>query len=323
MSTRDKVLNLFEKNRGFFVSGERIAEKLNISRTAVWKAVKKLQDEGYDIKAITNRGYCLSKDSDVLSVHGILTSLDEYTREFIRPEVFVRVDSTNTVCMQKASAGEAEGYAAVAGSQNAGRGRRGRAFFSPAGSGIYMSILLRPEGYTQQQIMGLTSMAAVAVSEAIEVVSEKQTGIKWVNDIMIDGKKVCGILAEASFTAAGPDSVVIGIGINAYTPEEGFPEAISGIAGSVFDEMTPGLKNRLAASVLSHFTAYYKGTSPADYKEEYKRRSLVTGKEITVLKKKSSAKATALGLDDDLGLMVRYEDGSEETLRSGEISIRL
>ena len=200
MSTKDTVLALFEKNKGFFISGERIAEELNISRTAVWKAVKKLQSEGYEIKAVTNRGYCLDKESDVLTVRGIRSHLDENCKD-LRPEVFVRVDSTNTKCLEKANAGESEGYVAVAGTQSAGRGRRGKAFFSPAESGIYMSILLRPVGLTENQVLHFTTMAAAAVSEAIEAVSDKKTEIKWVNDVYIDGKKVCGILSEASYAS--------------------------------------------------------------------------------------------------------------------------
>ena len=154
MSTKDTVLALFEKNKGFFISGERIAEELNISRTAVWKAVKKLQSEGYEIKAVTNRGYCLDKESDVLTVRGIRSHLDD-SNKGLRPEVFVRVESTNTVCIEKAEAGEPEGYIAIAGSQSAGRGRRGKAFFSPAESGIYLSILLRPAGLTENQVKTL------------------------------------------------------------------------------------------------------------------------------------------------------------------------
>ena len=146
MSTKDTVLELFEKNRGFFVSGERIASDLGISRTAVWKAVKKLRSEGYEIEAVTNRGYCLANNSDILSVQGIRNHLDEDARQ-LRPEVFVTVDSTNNVCMKKAANGEDEGYTAIAGAQTMGRGRRGRGFFSPADTGIYMSIILKPAAY--------------------------------------------------------------------------------------------------------------------------------------------------------------------------------
>ena len=324
MSTKDTVLALFEKNKGFFISGERIAEELNISRTAVWKAVKKLQSEGYEIKAVTNRGYCLDKESDVLTARGISSHLNDNCKN-LRPEVFVRVDSTNTRCIEKAEEGESEGYVAVAGTQSAGRGRRGKAFFSPAESGIYMSILLRPVGLTENQVLHFTTMAAAAVSEAIEDVSGKKAEIKWVNDVFIDGKKVCGILSEASYgiNTAKLEYVIVGIGINAYEPAGGFPSSISDIAGCVFDEPSAGLKNRLAAEVLNRFMAYYEHLPETPYSDEYIKRSMVTGKDITVHKGKEMIKAHVLGIDEEFGLKVRYEDGSVEVLRSGEISIRI
>lgn len=324
MSTKDTVLALFEKNKGFFISGERIAEELCISRTAVWKAVKKLQSEGYEIKAVTNRGYCLDKDSDVLSVRGIRSNLDDSCKG-LRPDVFVRVDSTNSVCVEKAKAGETEGYVAIAGSQSAGRGRRGKAFFSPAGSGIYMSILLRPEGLTENQVLHFTTMAAAAVSEAIEAVSDKKADIKWVNDIYIDGKKVCGILSEASYgiMTGKLEYVIVGIGINAYTPAGGFPSSIEKVAGSVFEEPRAGLKNRLAAEVLNRFMAYYRHLPDTPYSDEYIKRSMVTGRDITVHKGDEMIRAHVLGIDEEFGLKVRYEDGSVEILRSGEISIKI
>jgi BirA family biotin operon repressor/biotin-[acetyl-CoA-carboxylase] ligase len=321
MSTKDTVLALFEKNKGFYVSGEKIASDLNISRTAVWKAVKKLQSEGYEIKAVTNRGYCLDKESDVLTAHGIRSFLgDEYP--CLKPEVFVTVDSTNNVCRAKAEEGKEEGYVAVAGAQTSGRGRRGRSFYSPAGSGIYMSILLRPEDFSEKQVLQLTTMAAVAVSVSVEKISGKTAGIKWVNDILIDGKKVCGILSEASYKDVGDlDYVIVGIGINAYPPAGGFPAGIADIAASVFDYPSPGLKNELAAEVMKNFMAYY--TSGTGCIEEYRKHCIVPGKDITVIKPGEKLNAHAIGLDDDCGLIVRYPDGSEETLRSGEISIRL
>lgn len=321
MSTKDIVLALFEKNKGFYVSGEKIASELNISRTAVWKAVKKLQHEGYEIKAVTNRGYRLDKDSDVLSVNGIRVLLGSEWSS-LRPEVFVSVDSTNNVCLSMAARGEAEGYVAVAGAQTAGRGRRGRSFFSPAGSGIYMSILLRPENFTEKQLLQITAKAAVAVCSSIEKVSGRKAGIKWVNDTLIEGKKVSGILSEASYKSDGSlDSVVVGIGINAYTPSVGFPSDIADTAGSVFDSPSAGLKNELAAEILKSFMAAYK--SDESCIEAYRKMCVVPGRDIEVITAEGSVKAHADGVDDDCGLIVTYEDGTKDVLRSGEISIRL
>lgn len=322
MSTKDTVLELFERNRGFFISGEKIAADLGISRTAVWKAVKKLQSEGYEIEAITNRGYCLAKNSDVLSVQGLRSYFDENCSG-LRPEVFVTVDSTNNVCMKKASHGEGEGYVAIAGAQTKGRGRRGRSFFSPADTGIYMSILLKPVSYPGRQVLRLTSMAAVAVCEAIEKLSGKQASIKWVNDVLIDGKKVCGILSEASYDLedARLDSVIVGIGINAYAPKGGFPSDIAGKAGSVFDHQSSGKRNQLAAEVLNRFMSYYLSDSTEDHIEAYRERSFLIGKDIEISRNDTVRKAHVLGLDENCGLIVRLEDGSETVLIAGEVSV--
>ena len=324
MSTKDTVLELFEKNRGFYISGQQIASELNITRTAVWKAVKILQKEGYKIEAVTNRGYCLDKDADVLSVRGIRSRLSEDCAG-LRPEVFVSVGSTNTLCNEKAKSGEAEGYVAVAGAQTAGRGRRGRSFYSPAGTGIYMSLLLRPHGLTGDQVLGLTTMAAVAVSESIEALSGKKAEIKWVNDIFVDGKKVCGILSEAMYEvpSGALQCVIVGIGINAYAPEAGFPPEISELAGCVFDKPEVDLKNSLVAEVLNRFMKYYDDPKSDAVYDEYRTRSMVIGKDVKVLKKDSALKAHVLDIDRDCGLVVRYPDGTEEVLNSGEISIRV
>lgn len=322
MSTKDTILELFEQNRGFFISGERIAGDLNISRTAVWKAVKKLQKEGYQIDAVTNRGYCLAKNSDILSARGIKSRLTGAGKD-LSPEVFVTVDSTNTVCLAKAAEGESEGYVAIAGAQTKGRGRRGRGFYSPADTGIYMSILLRPSAYPGTQVLRITAMAAVAVSEAIESLCDKEASIKWVNDIYMDGRKVCGILTEAGPDIEGDsiDCVVVGIGINAYAPKGGFPEEIKDKAGCAFDEQASDMRNRLAAEILSRFMDYYNSDSQAGYIDEYRKRSLVTGKDVEISGHGSRRRAHVLGIDDEFGLIVRYPDGKEDVMRSGEVSI--
>ena len=323
MSTKDTVLELFEQNRGFFISGEKIANDLCVSRTAVWKAVKKLQREGYEIEAVTNRGYCLAKNSDILSARGIARRLTGAGKD-IRPEVFVTVDSTNTVCLDMAAKGESEGYVAVAGAQTKGRGRRGRSFFSPADTGIYMSILLRPSSYTGTQALRITSMAAVAVCEAIESLTDCEALIKWVNDIYVDGRKVCGILTEAHpGTEAGQfDCIVVGIGINAYAPKGGFPDDIKDRAGCVFKSQASDMRNSLAAGVLSRFMDYYRLDSQDEYIDRYRSRSLVTGRDVEISGHGSLRMAHVLGIDDEFGLIVRYQDGREEVLRSGEVSIR-
>lgn len=321
--TKEKLLELFESNRGNYISGEKIAEQLGISRTAVWKAVNSLRKSGYDISAVTNRGYCLAEDSDIISVQGIQQYLDEVSSG-IKLDVFAETDSTNMVCRNKANDGESEGYVAVASAQTGGRGRKGRSFFSPADTGLYLSILLKPSEDPATASLGLTTMAAVAVCEAIESVSGKKCDIKWVNDILIDNKKVCGILCEASYALEDQRlfAVVVGLGINVYPPKGGFPDEIKEIAGTVFSRSESGKRNRLAAEVINRFMAYYRGTAEANYVDEYIERSVVPGNDIDVIIGGETRRARALAIDDSCGLVVRYEDGSVETLRFGEVSIR-
>lgn len=347
--TKEQLLALFENNKGTYLSGEDIAEKLQISRTAVWKAVQNLRDEGYNIEAVRNKGYCLSPETDILSEQGVRKYLAmghgadasagseasagaDASDSTPKLEVMQTVDSTNTLARIRASEGAEDGYTVIAGSQSMGRGRMGRAFHSPLGSGIYMSMVLRPEHFEASQALKLTTMAAVAVCEAIEAVSGEKASIKWVNDVFVRDRKVCGILTEASFGLEDGmlEYAVVGIGINAFEPEGGFPEEIKDVAGAVFQAPVSDGKNRLAAEVINRFMSYYVQvsgeaavqTAAADYAEEYRKRCFVIGRDVKVVTPKGSRDALVLDIDRECRLIVRYENGSEETLFSGEISLR-
>ncbi|MDD5899621.1 MAG: biotin--[acetyl-CoA-carboxylase] ligase [Lachnospiraceae bacterium] len=324
MGTKEKLLFLFESQKGAFFSGEEIAEKLSVSRTAVWKAVNSLRKEGYDIEAVPNKGYSLSVTTDILSVQGIRKYLSPVCSE-VELNVLPEVETTNALLREKANAGATEGYTVIAGAQTKGRGRLGRSFFSPEDTGIYMSLLLRPVGMTPSQAIRLTTMAAVAACEAIEEASGKQAWIKWVNDIYMDGRKVSGILTEASFNmeTGSLDYVVLGIGMNVYPPKGGFPKEIEQIAGTIFHERRNDGKNFLAAGFLNCFMNYYVSWEKVDYVEKYRTRCLVTGKEITVVSAGGGKRAVALDVDEECRLVVRYTDGQTEHLSSGEISISL
>lgn len=322
MGTKENLLALLEEQRGSYISGEQIAGSLGISRAAIWKAIKSLRSEGYEIEAVTNRGYRLSEQSDVLSCDAIKSMLSDLCKD-LTIEVFESTESTNLLCQNKASEGFGEGYVAIASAQSAGRGRRGRSFYSPPGTGLYLSILLEPRNYPGSAALDLTTMAAVAVCEAIEAVSDKNCDIKWVNDVYIDGKKVCGILSEASFSVedGGISSVVVGIGINLYRPKGGFPKEIENIACSIFDKKEGGKRSALAAEVINRFMAYYRNPKGPSHFDEYKRRSMLIDKDVDVILAGATKKAHVLGLSDNCGLMVRYDDGSEETLSFGEVSV--
>lgn len=324
MATREDLLELLESGRGEYFSGEELAKRLDISRAAVWKAVEGLRGEGYAIDAVTNRGYCLSRDTDILSAQGV--------KKYLAPQcpklditVLPLADSTNALARERAEAGEGEGLVIMAIEQRAGRGRLGRSFYSPPGTGLYMSLLLRPKDYSAGQAVRVTTAAAVAMCEAIEAVSGKKAGIKWINDIFVGGKKVCGILTEASFGLENGliEYAVLGLGVNLYRPEGGFPAELEQIAGSVLDSSQGDAKNRLAAGFLGRFMALYAELGGAGYVEEYRARSLAIGRRVRVISAGGAREADVLGIDDDCRLLVRYTDGSEAALSSGEISIRL
>ncbi len=191
MSAKQHVLSVLEQNKGNSVSGARLAGELSISRNAVWKAIKALQSEGYAISAVPNKGYCLSEENDILSVESITPYLADNLKE-LSLMVHKSVTSTNTLLKELAGEGEKEGKVLIAEEQTGGRGRLGRKFYSPAKTGIYMSILLRPK-LTVDDALFITTSAAAAVAEAIESVTGCEASIKWVNDIYCNGKKVCGI----------------------------------------------------------------------------------------------------------------------------------
>ena len=324
MTTKEKLLALLEDSKGTFFSGEEIARTLQVSRAAVWKAVNALREDGYTIDAATNKGYRLSPDSDILSPQGI--------RRFLKPEyrdldltVLPTAPSTNALVREKANQGRPEGCIIIACEQTDGRGRYGRQFFSPVDSGVYLSLLLRPTAYSPQQATCLTAAAAAAMCQAIEAVTGQQPGIKWVNDIFLHGKKVCGILTEAAvgLETGTLNYMVLGAGVNLYPPAEGFPEEIQSIAGSVLERSCPEAKNRLVGEFLNRFWDFYSHPECRAYLEDYRARSLAVGRNVTVLSAGKAVSAYAYGIDDDFRLLVRYENGDTEALSYGEIRIQL
>ena len=267
--------------------------------------------------------------TDRLTLEGILSEIGSDASGFaVRVEECV--SSTNTVL--KGEAAEAAGdcpqggpdaplSVLVADRQTAGRGRMGRSFESPAGSGIYLSVLFR-QALPAEGALALTTAAAVAACRAIEDCTGEAPSIKWVNDIYLHGKKVCGILTEGS---ADPSTgmlrwAVMGIGFNVYKPQNGFSDAIKDVAGIISPKPQENLRNRLSGAFLRHLKRLLQDGNCAD---EYRRRSFITGRRINVLRGGASRPALALGIDDQCRLLVRYDDGAAEALSSGEVSIRL
>ncbi len=322
MKTSEKVLEILEKNKGGYVSGGSIAESLFLSRNSVWKAVRNLQDKGYNIGAVTNKGYILYNDNNFISAQSVAKFV---SAENISISFYESVDSTNTMLKKMAENGAPEGTVIIAAEQTSGRGRLGRSFSSQNGTGIYFSILLRPDMKPTESLL-ITTCAAVAAAKAIESNTGRVASIKWVNDIFVRDRKVCGILTEASFDLENGrlSYAVLGIGINMYFPEDSVPDDIKGIAGGIFDEKPDGdAVSRIVADVINNFFADYKTLSGRHFLFDYTTRSYLDGKAINVIKPTQVRKATALGIDEDFRLHVRYENGEEEFLSSGEVSTKL
>lgn len=325
MSTKNRILELLEQQRGESISGEHLAGVLGISRNAVWKAIKELQKDGYNIVAVTNKGYCLSAENDIISIPGIKPFLSERSQFYANKiQVHKSLESTNKTAKEMAVAGAEHGTIIISDCQTMGRGRYSRNFFSPSGGGLYMSIVLRPEAMHFKNPTSVTAFAAVSVCESIESISTKVPRIKWVNDILIDGKKVCGILTEAvtDFESGGLDWVVLGIGINVHTRTEDFPCDLQSIATSIYpDEKMSGVRNRLSAEIINRILGFETLPSETEIFEKYKKRLMVLGKKITVIQNQVEYKATAIDVDSVGHLVVKNESGERITLSSGEIRI--
>lgn len=333
MSTKGNVLKALEENKGTTVSGEELATLLNRSRAAIWKAIQELRKEGYHIDAITNKGYCLSQDSDMLSVEGILPYLSDSTAAD-RIHVFKQLESTNLTAKRMALDGAPAETVVIAEEQTKGKGRMGRSFYSPSGSGIYMSFILAPHFDTAKSVL-ITTAASVAVCKAIEKITGISCQIKWVNDVYMNEKKICGILTEAvtDFESGRIHYIVLGIGINYSTSKTAFPKELSGIAGSLYEGATEDhiSRNRLIAETINQVFAVNERLESREFISEYKARSFVLGKEIRIIPTigpdaernfDEGIPATVMDIDGDGGLVVKYQDGTVSTLNSGEISIR-
>lgn len=320
ISVKSRLLELLEQNRGITISGEQMARELDCTRAAVWKAVKTLQQEGYEIEAGPNKGYMLSEDNNILAEEGIRPLLRQ-------PEVYLKLyqetDSTNRAAKQAAIAGEAgHGSVILACGQSCGRGRRGRSFYSPSQAGLYLSVILQPQGNLRESLL-LTTEAAVAVYKAIRKVTGIELDIKWVNDLYYKGKKVCGILTEAitDFESGEIQYAVVGIGLNLYEEEGGYPPELREIAGGLYRNQreAEGVnRNRLAAEIVNFLL---DETRELKLLPEYLDRNMIPGHRIQILDGQQSRSAYAVAICQDGRLKVREEDGSETLLAYGEISV--
>ncbi|MDE5991788.1 MAG: biotin--[acetyl-CoA-carboxylase] ligase [Oscillospiraceae bacterium] len=320
MPLKDKVLAVLEENKGKSVSGSEIARSVGMTRSAVWKAVKNLREEGYSICAVTNRGYCLSEESDFLSEQSIVPNLR--TQALGRKiDVFKTIDSTNNFAKSLAQLGAVHGTTVVSEVQTQGKGRMGRDFYSPMGMGVYMSVILRPKLSVEHSLL-ITSCAAVAVAEAVERIAEIDCKIKWVNDIYAGGKKLCGILTEASVDVeqGGLEYAIVGMGINVQNVT--FPKNLADTATSVRMETDkPVSRSVLAAEILNCLEERLETIKDKSFLEEYRRRSNVIGNRIEVTHNDISEEMDCIGIDEIGRLLVRLDSGEEKALTSGTVRL--
>ena len=316
---KQKILEIFENNQGEILSGEEIAKVLGVSRNCVWKNINLLKNEGYDIISHSTVGYSLSCTVDVFSANRI----ESLSKNDINVIFYDEVSSTNDVAKDLARNGAKEGTVVIARTQTNGKGRLGRTFISNEDNGIYMSIMLRPQMALSESV-NITVMGAVAVLEAIEKTSNITASIKWVNDIYINDKKVCGILTEASFDfeSSRLDYAILGIGINVTPPKNGFDEEISAIATSIYPTKSPvGYKSALCAQIIDSFMNYYKKSCDKSYIKKYKEKSNILGKNVNVYRGNETVFGKAIDIDENANLVVETENGIVK-FNSGEARVR-
>lgn len=321
---KSQVLAALDAARGRYLSGQELAARLGVSRTAVWKAVDALRADGIPIEAVTNRGYSLPAGADLLRADAVTALLDPAVAQALQIEVYDRLPGTNAALRSRAADHAPEGLVLIAQAQSAGRGRSGRSFFSPPG-GLYMSLLVRPD-FGARQAVCLTVMAAVAAARACESLCKTPIQIKWVNDLWKDGRKVCGILTEAAMDVESGllEYAIVGPGFNLVPPPEGWPAELADIAGNLFDAAPPpGARARLAAAFLNEFWPLYRSGRRQAYLPDYRARQALPGRHVQVLPGRADAYgATVLGVDEECRLLVR-PDGQSRTvaLSSGEVRI--
>lgn len=321
---KDTILRLLKENKDNFISGQVISEKLGVTRTAVWKYINMLKCEGYEIESVSKRGYRLKVSPDILNQEEISSGLNT---KFIgrNVEYFESIDSTNTKAKELALKNVCEGTVVISEEQTMGRGRLGRTWISPKYKGIFMSIILRPE-VDPLDVPKITQIGAAAVLLAFRAL-KIDVNIKWPNDIILNNKKLCGILTEMSGELNKINYVVIGIGINANIPIEEFPEDIRDKATSVLRETNKNVVRKdLASSILNNFEEMYQDfVNSGDISRVIdicRKNSILIGKDVRIINPRCEKLGKVLDLDDSGELIVQMEGGNIEKVVSGEVSVR-
>lgn len=318
-ATKQALLAALSAAQGECISGQQLAQQLGVSRAAVHKAAAALAAQGYALEAAPRRGYRLAGGDPFCA-----EAVGEYDAPIY---LYDKLESSNRTAKTLALEGTPHGTMVLTSQQTAGRGRLGRRFESPAGKGIYLSLVLRP-GLPMTEAQAVTVSAAVAVCRAVKKLCGLELGIKWVNDLYYNGKKVCGILTEAALDLESGmlDYAVLGLGFNVVAPADGWPEDLRDVAGALYDgSPAPGARAALAAAFLNAFWPLYRAGPRSGYLDEYRRRQALTGQRVLVTPRRGTPRAAQVqGIDDECKLVVRFDGESRPAaLNSGEVSVRL
>lgn len=319
---KEEILRLLRSADGY-ISGQELCNRFGVSRTAVWKAINQLKEAGYEIEAQQNKGYRLMAAPDLMTEAEIksLVHTDWVAKEVL---YFDTIDSTNTKAQELAEKGYPSGTLVVADKQESGKGRRGRSWVSPSGTGIFMTLMIKPDINPNNASM-LTLVAALAVAKAITSVTGEEAMIKWPNDIVVNGKKVCGILTEMNAQFDYINHIVVGIGINVHN--ESFPEEISQMASSLMIEAGGKRFHRaqIIAETMSYFEQYYdtflKTQDLSALVREYDKLLVNRNKSVRVLDPKEPFDGKAMGITPKGELIVDTWE-SRKLVSSGEVSVR-
>ncbi len=318
--SKKKILKIFYKNAGNFVSGEDISEKLNVSRASVWKHISKLREDGYIIDAVPHLGYRITSAPDKL--FGYEIDYDLKTKVIGKKNIYhyESIDSTNDVAYGLAEKGEPEGSIVVAESQSHGKGRVGRKWVSPKGGGVYLSLILRPDLETDE-IPTITLIAAVSAASAINKICQLDVKIKWPNDIIINDKKAGGILTEIKAQPDRVDFLILGIGINVNTPHDKLPRVGTSLMGECSQNVS---RAELVKKFLENFEKDYtrlKKEGFVSLREECKAASSVLGKHVKVAEHHKTYEGRAVDIDEKGALILKMDDGSKKRVFSGDVTI--
>ena len=310
MTLKDHILTALEASREIALSGQALAQRFGVSRNAVWKAINTLKEDGYEIESTPNRGYCLAPECDRFSEGSLRAAL---ANQSLPIYIYDTVDSTNNQAKRLLANGTSEPFMVVAETQTKGRGRHGRTFYSPSGVGLYMTVAISP-GQAVTDALGITAYAAVSVVQSIYAQTGLSARIKWVNDLYLNGQKICGILTEAvtDFESGTVESLLVGIGINLR--KSIVPTELQGIIGAL-DVHTP-IKNQLAAAITDRLLGYLPGDTT--HLALYRAYSMTLNRAVQCTQGNESFIGTAVAINEDGALVVQNADGSLRTLRSGE-----